>query len=392
MYEEEIGGDRHTDLLIRFAEACGTTGGAGEGPGQHVADDPRACRAGATRWRCARTRSSRWPAWWSGWNRRCRRSIAARRRRCGRNMVSPTRRWSSSTCISSRMKSTASAATRSFWSMPTRRSCSSGCLKICEIGAADAAALHQRALPRIRRGGGAAARTRSRGLKERGSPARCRTSFSTRTEPLQRGGAGRHQSRRARRHQAIPVPASARSAAAWANAARCACRVIMRGGEHLPEPNWKEHSRLGRGWSRATAGLPALAHAGHRTGAGQRGVSRARPVAKGQHDVRDPDQQGRPVPDQKQRRHAAVRGYDYLFHGQKKAHFVIAELLGGRENPRDRRDAARSSPTTFPPSCLPQIRDRSKRARQELAQLTTFGSMETALERRVIGRAPPLDR
>jgi pyrroloquinoline-quinone synthase len=25
MYEEEIGGNRHTDLLIRFAEACGTT-------------------------------------------------------------------------------------------------------------------------------------------------------------------------------------------------------------------------------------------------------------------------------------------------------------------------------------------------------------------------------
>ncbi|HVL75948.1 MAG TPA: iron-containing redox enzyme family protein [Noviherbaspirillum sp.] len=25
MYEEEVGGDRHTDLLIRFAEACGTT-------------------------------------------------------------------------------------------------------------------------------------------------------------------------------------------------------------------------------------------------------------------------------------------------------------------------------------------------------------------------------
>ena len=25
MYEEEIGGDRHTDLLVRFAEACGTT-------------------------------------------------------------------------------------------------------------------------------------------------------------------------------------------------------------------------------------------------------------------------------------------------------------------------------------------------------------------------------
>jgi pyrroloquinoline-quinone synthase len=26
MYEEEIGGDRHTDLLVRFGEACGTTG------------------------------------------------------------------------------------------------------------------------------------------------------------------------------------------------------------------------------------------------------------------------------------------------------------------------------------------------------------------------------
>src|SRR5260221_14630244 len=25
MYEEEIGADRHSDLLIRFAEACGTT-------------------------------------------------------------------------------------------------------------------------------------------------------------------------------------------------------------------------------------------------------------------------------------------------------------------------------------------------------------------------------
>lgn len=28
MWEEELGGDRHTDLLIRFAEACGTTGEA----------------------------------------------------------------------------------------------------------------------------------------------------------------------------------------------------------------------------------------------------------------------------------------------------------------------------------------------------------------------------
>jgi pyrroloquinoline-quinone synthase len=32
MYEEEIGGDRHTDLLIRFAEACGTTRAQGTTP------------------------------------------------------------------------------------------------------------------------------------------------------------------------------------------------------------------------------------------------------------------------------------------------------------------------------------------------------------------------
>src|SRR2546423_14703265 len=33
MYEEEIGGDRHTDLLIRFAEACGTPRERVENPG-----------------------------------------------------------------------------------------------------------------------------------------------------------------------------------------------------------------------------------------------------------------------------------------------------------------------------------------------------------------------
>ena len=32
MYEEEIGGDRHTDLLIRFGEACGTTRARIENP------------------------------------------------------------------------------------------------------------------------------------------------------------------------------------------------------------------------------------------------------------------------------------------------------------------------------------------------------------------------
>ena len=37
MYEEEIGGDRHTDLLIRFAEACGTTRARVEDPANMLA-------------------------------------------------------------------------------------------------------------------------------------------------------------------------------------------------------------------------------------------------------------------------------------------------------------------------------------------------------------------
>src|SRR6267378_2371148 len=39
MYEEEIGGDRHTDLLIRFAEACGTSAARVKDP-----DNPRAAK------------------------------------------------------------------------------------------------------------------------------------------------------------------------------------------------------------------------------------------------------------------------------------------------------------------------------------------------------------
>ncbi|MGY0573696.1 hypothetical protein ACTGJ9_023605 [Bradyrhizobium sp. RDM12] len=42
---------------------------------------------------------------------------------------------------------------------------------------------------------------------------------------------------------------------------------------------------------------------------------------------RDPDQQGRTVPDRDHRRAAALASYDYLFYGTKKATFVIAELL-----------------------------------------------------------------
>src|SRR6056297_742781 len=44
MYEEEIGGDRHTDLLIRFAEACGTTRERVENP-DNITAETRALQA-----------------------------------------------------------------------------------------------------------------------------------------------------------------------------------------------------------------------------------------------------------------------------------------------------------------------------------------------------------
>ena len=135
MYEEEIGGDRHTDLLIRFAEACGTTRRAREGPGQHVADHARPAKLVL----CGR--DARGP------DRRRRRpgrraGIAgaldlspADPDACARSTSSPTRRSSSSTCISSPTKSTASAATRSCCEHANTLELQQRCLKICEVGA-----------------------------------------------------------------------------------------------------------------------------------------------------------------------------------------------------------------------------------------------------------------
>src|ERR1700676_2535861 len=85
MYEEEIGGDRHSDLLIRFAEACGTSAARVKNPDNMTPT----------------TRSSRCEVSWSVSNPRCHSSPASRRRPCARNTNSPTRRWSSSTFTSS---------------------------------------------------------------------------------------------------------------------------------------------------------------------------------------------------------------------------------------------------------------------------------------------------
>jgi len=74
MYEEELSDIRHTDLLIRFAEACGTT--------KERIHDPS-----------------------------------------NMNAASPKRKSSSSTSTSRRMKYTESAVTKSFSSMRTHQNC-----------------------------------------------------------------------------------------------------------------------------------------------------------------------------------------------------------------------------------------------------------------------------
>lgn len=71
--------------------------------------------------------------------------------------------------------------------------------------------------------------------------------------------------------------------------------------------------------------------------------------------------------------------YDYLFYGQRKARFVIAELL---------RDVKIRVIDETPPGFTNDIPSRLfakfasvESAREELRHLTSFGSMRTALER-----------
>ena len=122
MYEEEIGGDRHTDLLIRFAEACGTTRERVEDP-----ENMTATTRGLQSWCYAVAMREDPIVAVAGLvvGLESPRSIASRRRRCARSTASPTRKSSSSTSTSSPTRSTASAATRSCWSTPARSSCSS---------------------------------------------------------------------------------------------------------------------------------------------------------------------------------------------------------------------------------------------------------------------------
>jgi hypothetical protein len=71
--------------------------------------------------------------------------------------------------------------------------------------------------------------------------------------------------------------------------------------------------------------------------------------------------------------------YDYLFYGQKKARFVIAELE------RDVKvrviDEAPPIAINDVPSKFLEKFETLEDAREELNHLTTFGHMDTALER-----------
>ena len=79
----------------------------------------------------------------------------------------------------------------------------------------------------------------------------------------------------------------------------------------------------------------------------------------------------------------AVRGlrpleaYDYLFYGQTKAHFVIAELLEDSTKVRVIEDD--TSIVNDVPSKFLEKFETTAQALDELRHLTSFGHMETAL-------------
>lgn len=70
--------------------------------------------------------------------------------------------------------------------------------------------------------------------------------------------------------------------------------------------------------------------------------------------------------------------YDYLFYGQKKAHFVIAELV--RDDTRIRVIEEGSGIINDVPCKFLEKFDSRAGAFKELEHLTSFGQMETALQ------------
>jgi hypothetical protein len=74
-----------------------------------------------------------------------------------------------------------------------------------------------------------------------------------------------------------------------------------------------------------------------------------------------------------------LEAYDYLFYGQKKAHFVIAELV--KDDTRIRVVEEVSEIVNNVPCKFLEKFDSRERAFRELEHLTTFGHMETSLRK-----------
>ena len=74
-----------------------------------------------------------------------------------------------------------------------------------------------------------------------------------------------------------------------------------------------------------------------------------------------------------------LEAYDYLFYGQTKAHFVIAELL--EDSTRIRVIEDDTSIINDVPSKFLEKFETTEQAFRELRHLTTFGHMETELRK-----------
>lgn len=76
-----------------------------------------------------------------------------------------------------------------------------------------------------------------------------------------------------------------------------------------------------------------------------------------------------------------LQAYDYLFYGQKKAHFVIAELLKDDVKVKVIDEAWSPPIVNDVPSKFLEKFETPERALHEIEHLTTFGSMNTTLRK-----------
>ncbi|MGN6461069.1 MAG: ferredoxin [Pseudolabrys sp.] len=76
-----------------------------------------------------------------------------------------------------------------------------------------------------------------------------------------------------------------------------------------------------------------------------------------------------------------LQAYDYLFYGQKKAHFVIAELVNEDIKVKVIDEGWSPPIVNDVPSKFLEKFETPERALHELEHLTTFGSMDTSLRK-----------